>query len=178
MQTTPTAVAAEPDSGPTPRTFGTRIDLAPPVRAQMIELLNARLADSLDLNSQAKQAHWNVKGPGFIELHELFDVLAAEVLGHVDLIAERATALGGEALGTVRMSANASSLDEFPRDRYDGMDAVDALADRFASYGRAVRAAATTANDAGDMDTGDLFVELSRGIDKGLWLLEAHLQAA
>lgn len=160
------------------RSFDTRIDVAPATRAEMIALLNARLADTLDLYSQAKQAHWNVKGSDFIQLHELFDALATEILGYVDLIAERATALGGEALGTVRMAANASCLDEFPRDDYESMDAVDALADRVGSYGQLVRNAATAADAAGDMDTNDLFVEVSRGIDKNLWFLEAHLQKA
>ena len=160
------------------RSFDTRIDIAPATRAEMVALLNARLADAIDLYSQAKQAHWNVKGPEFVQLHELFDQLAKEVLGYVDLIAERATALGGEALGTARMAAAASSLGEFPQDAYGGMDAVDALADRYAAYARAVRAAADSADAAHDMDTNDLFVEVSRGIDKSLWLLEAHLQKA
>jgi hypothetical protein len=102
------------------RSFDTRIDIPVATRTEIVELLNARLADASDLHSQTKQAHWNVKGSDFIQLHELFDSLAGTVLGFVDLIAERATALGGEALGTVRMAAAASSLDEFPRDSYDG----------------------------------------------------------
>ena len=160
------------------RSFDTRIDIPVATRTEMVELLNARLADASDLYSQTKQAHWNVKGSDFIQLHELFDSLAGAVLGFVDLIAERATALGGEALGTVRMAAAASSLDEFPRDSYDGMDAVDTLASAYATFGRAVRAAADAADAAGDTDTNDLFVEISRGIDKSLWFLEAHLQKA
>jgi starvation-inducible DNA-binding protein len=92
------------------RSFDTRIDIAPATRAEMTNLLNARLADAVDLYTQAKQAHWNVKGPEFVQLHELFDSLAGDVLGYVDLIAERATALGGEALGTARMAAGASYL--------------------------------------------------------------------
>jgi starvation-inducible DNA-binding protein len=160
------------------RLFDTRIDIPVATRTEMVELLNARLADASDLYSQTKQAHWNVKGSDFIQLHELFDSLAGTVLGFVDLIAERATALGGEALGTVRMAAATSSLDEFPRDSYDGMDAVDTLASAYATFGRAVRAAAEAADAAGDMDTNDLFVEISRGIDKSLWFLEAHLQKA
>jgi starvation-inducible DNA-binding protein len=162
----------------TARSFDTRIDIAATTRTEMVGLLNARLADAVDLFTQAKQAHWNVKGSDFIQLHELFDVLANDVLGYIDLIAERATALGGEALGTVRMSASESSLVEFPDDAYDGMDAVDALADRYASFGRALRQAAEAADAAGDMDTNDLFIEVSRGVDKSLWLLEAHLQKA
>jgi len=81
-----------------PRSFDTRIDIGEGTRAEMIELLNARLADALDLYSQAKQAHWNVKGSDFIQLHELFDTLAGDVLSFVDLIAERATALGREVV--------------------------------------------------------------------------------
>jgi len=103
----------------TPKTFTTRIDLAPETRAQMIALLNQQLADTFDLFSQTKQAHWNVKGAQFYQLHELFDKLAEEVEGFVDLIAERATALGGTAMGTVRMAAGASRLPEYPVDTVD-----------------------------------------------------------
>jgi len=156
--------------------FSTRIDLGKEVRAGMIELLNARLADVSDLHSQTKQAHWNVKGTHFIMLHELFDELAAELLAYADAIAERVTTLGGMALGTVRMAAAASSLSEFPADAFEGMAVVEALADRYAAFGAAVRAASDTADAAGDADTADLFTEVSCGIDKSLWFLEAHLQ--
>jgi starvation-inducible DNA-binding protein len=158
--------------------FTTRIDIPSETRARAIELLNARLADALDLYSQTKQAHWNVKGSDFFQLHELFDELAAAVVGYIDLIAERATTLGGEALGTVRMSAQSSTLEEFPRDAYEGMDAVDALAERYATFGGHLRQNADAAMELGDADTNDLLVEISRGVDKHLWFLEAHLQKA
>lgn len=86
----------------TKKTFATRIDLSPEVRNQMIALLNQQLADTFDLYSQTKHAHWNVKGAQFYPLHELFDKPAAELEGYVDMIAERATALGGLALGICR----------------------------------------------------------------------------
>ena len=156
--------------------FATRIDLAEEVRASVIELLNARLADVFDLYSQTKQAHWNVKGPQFMMLHELFDDFAAELLEYGDTIAERATALGGAAFGTVRLAAATSSLAEFPADAFDGMAVVAALADRYAAFGAFVRAAIDSADEAGDADTADLFTGVSRGIDKSLWFLEAHLQ--
>src|SRR4026209_2573628 len=100
----------------TDRTFETRIDISADAREKLVELLNARLADSFDLYSQLKQAHWNVKGSYFIQLHELYDAVAESVLEFVDTIAERATALGGLALGTARMAASGSSLDEYPLD--------------------------------------------------------------
>ena len=156
--------------------FATRIDLGKEVRTAMIDLLNARLADVSDLYSQTKQAHWNVKGAQFMMLHELFDDFAAELLEYADTIAERVTALGGAALGTVRMAAAASSLAEFPADAFDGMAVVAALADRYAALGASVRAAIDTADEAGDADTADLFTGVSRGLDKSLWFLEAHLQ--
>jgi starvation-inducible DNA-binding protein len=142
----------------------------------MIALLNQQLADTFDLLSQAKQAHWNVKGPEFIALHDLFDKLAAELTAYVDLIAERATALGGMALGTVRMSASNSRLPEYNLDATDGVAVVDDLADRFALLGASTRKAIEVAEDHGDSGSADLFTELSRGIDKSLWFLEAHLQ--
>ena len=160
----------------TPRSFATRIDIPEDDRAQLVELLNARLADTFDLYGQVKQAHWNVKGPDFIQLHELYDMVAATVLPFVDEIAERATALGGLALGTVRMVADASTLDEYPVDATGGKATLEAVADRLATYGEAVRMAIDRADDLGDQDTVDLFTEISRSIDKSLWFVEAHLQ--
>jgi starvation-inducible DNA-binding protein len=161
----------------TKRTFTTRIDIEEASRDEVVELLNARLADSFDLYSQLKQAHWNVKGSDFIQLHELYDEIAESVLEYVDEIAERATALGGLALGTARMAAAASILDEYPVDAVDGMDTAAAVADRLAAYGASVRAAIDTATEANDQSTADLFTEVSRAIDKHLWFVEAHLQS-
>jgi starvation-inducible DNA-binding protein len=161
----------------TTRAFETRIDIPEDAREKLVELLNARLADSFDLYSQLKQAHWNVKGSDFIQLHALYDDVAEGVLEHVDEIAERATALGGLALGTARMAAEASALDEYPLDAVAGMDTVAVIADRLAAYGANVREAIDTADELGDMDTADLFTEVSRAIDKHLWFVEAHLQA-
>lgn len=158
-------------------TFETRIDLSAAKRKKLIALLNQHLADTFDLHGQCKQAHWNVKGPQFHQLHELFDDLAGQAAEYVDLIAERATALGGTALGTVRMSASASRLKEFPLEPGGSMEHVEALADRFAALSTTTRAAIDTSEDLGDMDTADLFTEVSRGLDKSLWFLEAHLQA-
>lgn len=160
------------------KTYKTRNDLPGEVREQMITLLNQHLADTFDLYSQAKQAHWNVKGPEFFQLHELFDKLAEETTGYVDLIAERVTALGGTAAGTVRMSAAASRLDEYPLDVSHGLSSVEALATAYASLAETTREAIETAERTGDADTADIFTEVSRGLDKSLWFLEAHLQAA
>ncbi len=155
----------------------TRIDLGAKTRTRMIALLNARLADAIDLQLQAKQAHWNVKGPAFIALHELFDRLAGEVDGYVDDLAERITALGGVAEGTLQAVAGRSKLAAYPLDVSEGRAHVDALAESYARFGKSVRRAIDDAGKAGDADTSDLFTGISRGVDKGLWLLEAHLQA-
>ena len=160
----------------TTRKFRTRIDIPLESRDGLIELLNARLADTFDLYSQVKQAHWNVKGSDFIQLHLLYDTVAEPLIEYVDMIAERATALGGLALGTARMAAASSTLDEYPVDAVDGMDTVTAVADRLAAYGASVRAAIETATQLEDQDTADLFTEISRTIDKNLWFVEAHLQ--
>ncbi len=154
----------------------TRNNLPVETRDQMIVLLNRQLADAVDLWSQTKQAHWNVKGPQFFQLHELFDTLADAVGGYVDLLAERATALGGAALGTVRLAAATSRLPEYPRTLTDGMAHVEALADRYAHYAATTRAAIDAATAAGDAATADLLTEVARGVDKHLWFLEAHLQ--
>ncbi len=158
--------------------FETRIDIPQENRTKLVDLLNARLADITDLYTQDKQAHWNVKGSDFWQLHELYDELAAALLPFADMVAERATALGGEALGTVRMAASSSSLKEFPRDAYGSMDSVDALADRYAMLALKLRDSADKAEQLEDMDTNDLLIEVSREVDKQLWFLEAHLQKA
>jgi starvation-inducible DNA-binding protein len=160
----------------TMKTFATRIDLAAGVRESMIALLNEQLAATFDLYSQTKQAHWNVKGAHFYPLHELFDELAEQLEGHADLIAERATALGGLAQGTVRLAAANSKLSELPLDVTESLSMVDALAARYAELGARTRKAIETANEQDDADTGDLFTEVSRDLDKVLWFLEAHLQ--
>jgi starvation-inducible DNA-binding protein len=160
----------------TKRTFSTRIDIVEASREELVQLLNARLADTFDLYSQLKQAHWNVKGSDFIQLHKLYDDVAESVLEYVDMIAERATALGGLALGTARMAAAASTLDEYPVGAVEGMDTVSAIADRLATYGASVRAGIDAAVDLQDQDTADLFTEVSRAVDKHLWFVEAHLQ--
>lgn len=158
-----------------PKTFPTKIDLVPSIRKQAIALLNQHLADTLDLFSQIKQAHWNVKGLHFIQLHEFFDTLAEGVENYVDLLAERVTALGGVALGTARLSAAASRLPEYPFDAVDGSAHVAALVERFGAVGKTARAAIDAASEFGDAVTADIFTEVSRGIDKDLWFLEAHL---
>ncbi len=159
-------------------TFETRNDLPAASREKLVDLLNARLADTFDLYSQLKQAHWSVRGPEFMQLHLLYDTVAESVLGFVDEIAERATALGGLATGTVRMAAETTTLDEYPLDATSGPDTIEVVADRLAAYGAAVREAIETADsELGDIDTSDLFTEISRAIDKHLWFVEAHHQA-
>jgi starvation-inducible DNA-binding protein len=155
--------------------FATRNDSPHRTRATMITLLNQQLADTFDLYSQTKQAHWNVKGINFYQLHLLFDEAAESIFEYVDMIAERVTALGGYAQGTARMAAASSRLAEFPTDLTDGRQMVAVLAERFAQYGATTRAAINTAAEDGDQSTSDLFTEISRTVDKQLWFLEAHL---
>ena len=157
--------------------FKTKNDLPADTRATVIGLLNARLADAIDLRSQAKQAHWNVKGPTFIALHELFDKLAQKADENVDEIAERVAQLGGLAEGTVRMAARRTSLAEYPAGAADGRAHVEALSNALATFGSSVRRAASDATGLGDLDTADLFTEISCDMDKWLWFVEAHQQA-
>jgi len=157
--------------------FKTKNDIPEATRVKVVELLNARLADCIDLQTQTKQAHWNVKGPNFIALHELFDQINEDVEDYVDDIAERAVQLGGVAEGTARMAAKRSSLAEYPAMAVDGRSHVEALSSALAAFGAAARKGIDQANELGDLDTADLFTEISRGIDKWLWFVEAHLQA-
>ncbi len=158
------------------RTFETGVSLKAAVREEMVALLNQHLATTLDLYSQTKQAHWNVKGPQFYQLHLLFDEHAGHASEWVDLIAERAVMLGGYANGTVRMSAEASALPEFPTDITDGMEYVEALVERWSAYANAIREAIDAADEAGDATTADLFTQISRQADMDLWFQQAHLQ--
>jgi starvation-inducible DNA-binding protein len=157
--------------------YDTRNDLAAELRGRMIELLNGRLADAIDLGTQAKQAHWNVKGPNFIALHELFDQVAEHVEDHIDTLAERVTALGGTAQGTLAAVSRKTTLKSYPSDITDGAQHVDALSSAIADFGAKVRKAIDESASAGDAGTSDLFTGISRELDKDLWFLEAHLHA-
>jgi len=155
----------------------TKNDLSEAMRNKVVELLNSRLADAIDLQTQAKQAHWNVKGPSFIALHKLFDEVNEDVEEYVDDIAERIVQLGGVAEGTARSVAKRSALQEYAAKSANGRDHVDALSSALAAFGKGVRRAIDTAAELKDADTADLFTEISRGTDKWLWMVEAHLQA-
>ena len=158
------------------RLMAARHDLPQEVRSQMVGLLNQQLADTFDLFSLTKQAHWNVKGQEFYQLHELYDELAETLLGFVDMIAERATALGGPATGTVRMAARSTRLEEFPDTFLGSLESVELLANSYANLARSTREAIDQAEEAKDMDTSDLFIDISRELDKSLWFLESHLE--
>jgi starvation-inducible DNA-binding protein len=157
--------------------FETRNDLPLATRTRVVKLLNARLADAIDLGTQVKHAHWNVKGPNFIALHELFDKIAESIEDHIDTIAERATALGGTAHGTLAVVAKTSSLKPYPTSAVDGQAHLKALVAVLADFGARVRAAIEESGKLGDADTSDLFTGVSRDLDKQLWFLEAHLHA-
>ena len=157
--------------------FETRNDLSADIRTQVIRLLNARLADAIDLGLQSKHAHWNVKGPNFIALHELFDQIAEQIDAHVDAIAERVTALGGTAGGTLAAVSRATTLKAYPEQILAGVAHLEALSTALAAFGRNVRAGIDEAARLGDADSADLFTEVSREADKQLWFLEAHLHA-
>ena len=156
--------------------FATSNDLSAAVRQSTIDLLNDHLAGAIDLQLQAKHAHWNIKGPNFVGLHELFDRVAAEAAQYADLIAERAAALGGVARGTLLAVAERSKLREYPASVSDWRGHVRAMQDAVSSFGRGVRQAIDVATAANDAATADLFTEISRGSDKMLWMIEAHVQ--
>lgn len=157
--------------------YRTRIDLPEQTCAQVIVLFNQRLADALDLQSRAKQAHWNVKGPHFFALHELFDALHEAVEGYADLLAERVVQLGGIASGTVRAAAVHSVLPEDPPVMTTGAEHVHALAESLAMFGGHVRAAIRKVADLGDAVSADICTEIARDADKWLWIVESHVQS-
>jgi starvation-inducible DNA-binding protein len=154
----------------------TKNSLKASTRQKVVALLNARLADAIDLRLQAKQAHWNVKGPHFIGLHELFDDIAEGVEKYVDEIAERAVALGGVAAGTTQAVAAATRLPEYPVTAQKWSTHVEGMSTALGAFGKAAREAIDTAEDLGDAGTADLFTDISRDIDKWTWFVEAHGQ--
>jgi starvation-inducible DNA-binding protein len=154
----------------------TKNDLKSNAKKVSIEILNARLAEAIDLALITKQAHWNVKGPQFIAVHEMLDGFRKDLDEHVDTIAERVVQLGGTALGTVQAVAAASTLPAYPTDIYSIRDNLAALIDRYAATAKSARAAIEEADEAGDADAADIFTAYSRALDKSLWFLEAHIQ--
>jgi starvation-inducible DNA-binding protein len=163
---------------PQPKMYETENDISQNRRVEISALLNQRLADAVDLQTQMKQAHWNVKGPHFIGLHEVFDQIDEAVEAYVDLIAERIVQLGGIAEGTARVAAGRSRLEEYPLTIAEGSAHVEAVSKALSTFGHEARNSIDQADELGDADTSDLFTEVSRGIDKWLWFVEAHSQAA
>ena len=158
------------------RPHRTRNALENNAKATSIALLNARLADGIDLALATKQAHWNLKGPQFIGIHLMLDGFRTEQDEWNDTMAERSVQLGGAAIGTTQAVAGAPKLPPYPTDTYAIADHLAALIDRYADSGNALRSSIDEAAEAGDADTADVFTEISRGIDKQLWFLEAHVQ--
>jgi len=162
----------------TPRLYPTKNDLPEASRLEAVGLLNQRLADCIDLQTQCKQAHWNVKGPTFIALHKLFDEINEDVQKYADLLAERVVQLGGVAEGTVGVVAERSSLIDYPLALSTGAEHVAALSDALAMFGRTARVGIEEMNELEDAGSADILTEISRGVDKWLWFVEAHQQGA
>jgi starvation-inducible DNA-binding protein len=155
----------------------TRIALSEEKRARLGEMLNASLATAIDLKTQLKQAHWNVTGLEFLQVHELFDRIAVDAEAYVDLVAERTTALGIMAMGTARIAAGRSTLPEFPIHARGIKAYLEAVAERVGAFANEVRENIKRASEIGDDTTADLYTEISRGLDKHLWFVEAHLRS-
>ena len=158
--------------------YSTRNDLKSNAKAVSIATLNARLADAIDLALLTKQAHWNIKGPHFIALHEMIDGFRTEIDGHVDTMAERIVQVGGTALGTVQAVAKASALAAYPTEVHTSREHLAALIERYGQVANSVRAAIDETSEAGDANTADILTGVSRALDKALWFLEAHVQEA
>ena len=156
--------------------YRTENNLPSNTKTASINLLNARLAEAIDLALLTKQAHWNIKGPQFIALHEMIDGFRTEIDGHVDTLAERVVQLGGTALGTTQAVAKATPLAPYPTDIHQSKDHLAALIERYGKAANAVRTAIDESDEAGDADTADIFTAYSRALDKALWFLEAHIQ--
>jgi starvation-inducible DNA-binding protein len=153
----------------------TRNTLDQKIRIQSVELLNKHLATAIDLHAQVKQAHWNVRGANFIAIHKLFDTVSEEVESFSDMLAERAGGLGGTADGTIQVAAKRTSLIAYPLGIADEQKHIFAVSGALAAFGEGAREASAKATEFGDVDTADLFTQVSRGIDLQLWFVESHL---
>lgn len=151
--------------------------LSEEVRTKIADTLNARLADGLDLHSQIKVAHWNIKGPQFAALHPLFETFAVSLAAFNDSIAERAVTLGARAYGTVRHVAKASGLPDYPQDTSRDLEHVRLLAERFEKYLDNVRQSRSVAEKQNDTDTVDLFTGIVTELEKNAWFLRASLES-
>ena len=169
-------MATSKHADPNEKRYKSRVDLSGEQKTELIALLNQQLANLFDLQSQTKHAHWNVKGPNFYGTHKLFDDLHEIVEKDVDTVAERLTALGGVAHGTVRMSGSASELEEFPLGTTQTLDVIAVMAEHYSDCGNRVRDAIDAADDLEDVGTADLLTDVVRDLDKALYFLEAHLQ--
>jgi starvation-inducible DNA-binding protein len=145
-------------------------------KSAIIDILNGRLADAIDLALITKQAHWNLKGPNFIAVHEMLDPMRASIDTHVDIIAERIAQLDGIALGTSQIVAKASKLEPYPTDIRKTADHLAALADRYAALANQVREDIDATDEAGDADAADILTAFSRDLDKNLWFIKSHLE--
>jgi starvation-inducible DNA-binding protein len=172
-----TRIQSERSVGPE-RLSPTKNDLPEATRLEVVGLLNQRLASAIDLQTQCKQAHWNVKGPAFIALHKLFDEINEDVEAYVDLLAERVVQLGGIAEGTVGIVSKRSTLIDYPLTISAGREHVAALSDALAAFGRSARIGIEEMNELEDAGSADILTEMSRGVDKWLWFVEAHQQGS
>ena len=159
-----------------PQSFVTGLD--DQVRHKMVDLLNDTLSDTIALTLAVKQAHWNLKGPGFIGVHELLDEVAERLRDGADLMAERVAILGGLARGTLEDAAQNSDIAPYPAEAVDIEEHIDALVERFTTFGDKLRQAIETAADAGDPDTEDLLTEVSRNVDKDAWFIGSNKKAS
>ncbi|MBK7642897.1 MAG: DNA starvation/stationary phase protection protein Dps [Planctomycetes bacterium] len=146
-------------------------------REKLVDLLNSRLATAIDLQLQSKQAHWNVKGPSFIALHELFDQVATMATGNVDDLAERIVQLGGSAHGTLQSVSAGTKLRPYPEAISNGSDHVEALGHALAAFGTQIREGIELADEYGDPATADQLTAMAEAVEKQLWFVEAHQQA-
>jgi starvation-inducible DNA-binding protein len=149
--------------------------LSESARKEIAVSLNARLADGLDLHSQIKVAHWNIKGPNFAALHPLFETFAIGLAAHNDALAERAVTLGAQVYGTARAVAKASTLPEYPPETKKDLEHVKLLAERIDSYLEGVRASRDVADKLEDQDTVDLLTGIIVEFEKHAWFLRASL---
>ncbi len=147
-------------------------------RSQVVDLLNANLVNTISLTLAVKQAHWNLKGRGFIGVHELLDDVAERLRESSDTMAERAVILGGHAKGTVEFAAEKTTLEAYPLEMTEIGEHIEHLKSRFMEVGGALREAIEVAEKAGDEDTADLFTEVSRAVDKDAWFIGANAPEA
>lgn len=153
-------------------------ELPAPTRSEVTGMLSRLLVETLDVALCARHAHWNVRGPDFLLLHDLMDHIGTELDDQADRLAKRIRALGGTVRGTAHTIATESSFKPYPVEVAEGQDHLEALALRLGLLSAEARLSIYECSGGLDPVTADVLVRVNSAIDDVLWSVESHLPSS